>query len=61
MAEILLLDDELRELIANRASIRQIKELAQKKGTQFLHEAACQAAFAGETTLEEVQRVAPHV
>ena len=61
VAEILLLDDELRELIANRASIRQIKELAQKKGTQFLHEAACQAAFAGETTLEEVQRVAPHV
>ena len=61
VAEILLLDDELRELIANRASIRQIKELAQKKGTQFLHQAACQAAFAGETTLEEVQRVAPHV
>ncbi len=61
VAEILLLDDELRELIANRASIRQIKELAQKKGTQFLHQAACQAAFAGETTLEEVQRVAPYV
>ncbi len=61
VAEVLLLDDELRELIANRASIRQIKELAQKKGTHFLHEAACQAAFSGETTLEEVQRVAPHV
>ena len=61
VAEILLLDDELRELIANRGSIRQIKELAAKKGTQFLHYAALQAAFAGETTLEEVQRVAPMV
>jgi general secretion pathway protein E len=56
-----LLDDELRELIANRASIRQIKELAVKKGTVFLHQAALQAAFKGETTLEEVQRVAPTV
>ena len=61
VAEILLLDDELRELIASRASIRQIKELASKKGTRFLHDAALQMAFAGETTLEEVQRVAPLV
>lgn len=59
VAEILLLDDELRELIANRASIRQIKELAVLKGTRFLHHAALEVAYAGETTLEEVQRVAP--
>lgn len=61
VAEILLLDDELRELIANRASIRQIKELAVLKGTRFLHHAALEVAYAGETTLEEVQRVAPMV
>lgn len=61
VAEILLLDDELRELIANRASIRQIKELAVQKGTRFLHHAALEVAYAGETTLEEVQRVAPLV
>jgi general secretion pathway protein E len=61
VAEILLLDDELRELIANRASIKQIKELAVQKGTRFLHHAALEAAYAGETTLEEVQRVAPMV
>lgn len=61
VAEILLLDDELRELIANRGSIRQIKELAAKKGTKFLHQAALEMAFSGETTLEEVQRVAPMV
>jgi general secretion pathway protein E len=61
VAEILLLDDELRELIANRASIRQIKELAEIKGTRFLHHAALALAYAGKTTLEEVQRVAPVV
>lgn len=61
VAEILLLDDEMRELIANRASIRQIKELAAQKGTLFLHQAALKVAFAGETTLEEVQRVAPNI
>jgi general secretion pathway protein E len=61
VAEILCLDDELRELIAGRASIRQIKDLAQRKGTRFLHEAALDMAWRGETTLEEVHRVAPMV
>lgn len=61
VAEVLVLDDALRELIANRGSARQIKELASKKGTRFLHDAALSMAFAGQTTLEEVQRVAPLV
>ena len=61
VAEILKLDDELRELIANRSSIREIKAQATKKGTQFLHNVALQVAFDGITTLEEVQRVAPQV
>jgi general secretion pathway protein E len=61
IAEILCLDDELRELIANRGSIRQIKDLAKRKGTRFLHEAALEMAWHGETTLEEVLRVAPEV
>jgi general secretion pathway protein E len=61
VAEVLLLDDELRELIASRASIRQIKELAVKKGTCFLHDAALKMAYLGETSLAEVQRVAPLV
>ncbi len=51
----------LRELIAGRASIRQIKDMAQRKGTRFLHEAALEMAWRGETTLEEVHRVAPMV
>lgn len=61
VAEILMLDDELRELIANRGAIRQIKELAAQKGTKFLHQVALEMALSGETTLEEVQRVAPMV
>ncbi len=61
VAEVLVLDDELRELIAGRAAIRQIKELAAQKGTKFLHQAALDMAFAGETTLAEVQRVAPAI
>ncbi len=61
VAEVLSLDDELRELIAGRASVRQIKELAQRKGTRFLHQAALEMAWKGETTLEEVHRVAPQI
>ncbi len=61
VAEILHFDDILRELIANRASIREIKAHAVSKGTKFLHDAALEMAFAGKTTLEEVHRVAPKV
>lgn len=57
IAEILLLDDELRELISNRASVRQIKEAAQSKGTRLLRESALDLVATGETTLEEINRV----
>jgi general secretion pathway protein E len=61
VAEILQFDDEMRELIANKASIKLIKAHAIANGTKFLHDAALQMALAGRTTLEEVQRVAPKV
>ncbi|CAB1369753.1 GspE/PulE family protein [Denitratisoma oestradiolicum] len=57
IAEILTLDDRLRELIAARESILSIKQAAAKAGTRFLREAALDLARAGETTLEEVARV----
>ena len=57
VAEILRLDDELRELIANRASVRQIKEYALQNGTRLLREAALDMAWRGETTIQEVNRV----
>ena len=57
VAEVLCLDDELRELIAARASIRQIKDHARTQGTYLLREAALEMAWRGETTIDEVNRV----
>ncbi len=57
VAEVLTLDDELRELIAARAAVRQIKEHARNQGTRLLREAALEMVWRGETTVEEVNRV----
>ncbi len=57
IAETLLLNDELRELIATRQPIRLLKEAAHKLGTRDLREAAIDLVRAGETTLTEINRV----
>lgn len=57
IGEFLRMNDELRELIVARAPIRRIKEAAQLNGTRFLRDAAVDAALAGLTTIEEVNRV----
>lgn len=57
IAEFLLLDDELREMIVQRMPVRQIKEAARRKGTNSLLEAALNMVREGTTTLEEVRRV----
>ena len=57
IAETLLLNDELRELIASREPIRKIKVAAQASGTHFLREAALARVKSGATSLEEVNRV----
>ena len=57
VAEVLCMDDTLRELIAGRASTREIKAYAQQMGTRLLREAALDMAWRGETTVEEVNRV----
>jgi general secretion pathway protein E len=57
VAEVLLLDDELRDMIVNRESVRRIKEVARASGARLLREAAVDLARRGETTLEEVHRV----
>lgn len=57
IAEVLCLDDELRELIATRAPISKIKNYARSQGTYLLREAALEMAWRGETTVEEVNRV----
>jgi general secretion pathway protein E len=57
IAELLVLNDELRELIATRAPARNLKDLAKRNGTRFLRQAALDAVKTGETTLEEINRV----
>ena len=57
IAEILSLDDEIRELIIAKQPVRHIKEAACRKGTRALVEAALDLVAAGITTLEEVRRV----
>ena len=57
VAEILTMNDQLREAIVARASIVTIKALASASGTKSLRQAAMALALSGETTLEEVLRV----
>ncbi len=57
IAELLVLNDELRELIIARAPIRRLKEAAKRNGTRLLRDAALEAVRKGETTLEEIDRV----
>lgn len=57
IAEMLDLNDEIREMIVNKVSIREIKEAARKSGTRYLREIALDMVKSGETTLEEINRV----
>jgi general secretion pathway protein E len=57
IAELMILNDEIRELITGRAPVRQLKEAAQASGTRFLRDAAFDAVKSGETTLQEINRV----
>ncbi|MGY4829022.1 GspE/PulE family protein [Sphaerotilaceae bacterium SBD11-9] len=57
VAEVLRLDDELREMVAAKEPIRRLKEAARQRGTRSLMEAALDLVRQGKTTLEEVRRV----
>ena len=57
VAEVLRLDDELREMVTAKESIRRLKEAARQRGTTSLTEAALALVRQGDTTLEEVRRV----
>ena len=57
ISELLLLNDEIRELVIGREPIRRLKEAAQRSGTRFLRESALDLVKRGETTLEEINRV----
>lgn len=55
--ELLVFDDDVKELISKRLGSHIIKEAAVEKGMSTLREDGLRKALAGETTLEEVCRV----
>jgi general secretion pathway protein E len=57
IGEILILNDQIRELIIAQQPIRLIREAARKNGTRFLREIAIDLVSRGETTLQEINRV----
>jgi len=59
IAETLGMSDRLRDLLAERAPLSQIKAEARENGYVALREAAITSAMAGDTTLEEINRVTP--
>ncbi len=57
--ELLMVTDEVREQIANRASDQKIREAGRRGGMRLLVEDGIDKAANGVTTLEEVLRLAP--
>ena len=57
IVELLDLNDEMRELIINKAPVSRLKEAAKSYGTVFLREAAVRKMVAGVTSLPEINRV----
>ena len=52
--EIMLMDDEIRELIMNRASTNAIRDAARRHGMRTLRDSGLLAVYDGVTTIEEV-------
>ncbi len=55
--EILKMDDDLDELIAHKASLRELRMAAEKAGFKNMSDDGIRRVINGETTLEEVSRV----
>jgi general secretion pathway protein E len=59
--ELLVIDDEIKELMLKRRGTHMIKETAVAKGMSTLREDGLRKALAGQTTLQEVCRVTQDV
>ena len=57
VAEFLVLNDALREMIASRQSVVHLKEEAKKLGAKTLRDSALKLVAKGETTLAEINRI----
>ncbi len=60
IAEILTLNDEIREMIVDKQPIRRIKAAAYDNGTRSLRLAALDLVKRGATTIAEIKRVTLH-
>ncbi len=54
--EIMTLDDEMREMIINRASTAALRVEAKRRGMRPLRESGLMAIYEGQTTIDEVVR-----
>jgi type IV pilus assembly protein PilB len=52
--ELMILDDDLRELVMRRSSTNAIRERARKRGMRTLRESGLLTVYDGTTTIEEV-------
>jgi len=57
VSEVLVMDDDLRQLVLRNAIEKDITELARSKGMKTLRENALRKVLQGVTTLEEMYRV----
>jgi len=57
IAEVLRFDDPMREAVASRRSILEVKRMAAERGTEPLRAAAVRLMAVGRTTADEVLRV----
>jgi type IV pilus assembly protein PilB len=54
--ELMIMNDDLREMVINNAPVDELRKAAQKYGMVSLREAGLRYAFDGTTTLDEVVR-----
>jgi type IV pilus assembly protein PilB len=54
--EIMVLDDQIRDMIVNQASTQLLRAEARKRGMRSLRESGLLAIYDGVTTIEEVSR-----
>jgi len=59
IAETLYIDDAMKDLLVQQASITVLKSAAREKGFKNLRDSAISLALRGQTTLEEINRVTP--
>jgi general secretion pathway protein E len=57
--EIMLMSHELKRIISEGASLGEVRKLAYKEGLRPLRLSGAQKVAQGQTTIEEVLRVAP--